>query len=102
MAAGRTALSGAGAETAKQLVERLITVVGRRHILTRQVAMRRFMRGYRYGEGTATAVALPATLLELWRVLQTCAQAGAAVIAQASVQRALCSSAGTGLPHSEH
>lgn len=46
--------------------------------------MRRFTRGYRFGEGIATAAVTPGRLVELWRILQACTAADAIVIMQAA------------------
>lgn len=59
-------------------------IVGRRQVLTSPASMRRFTKGFRFGAGDASAVVLPASLLELWRILSTCVEAGVAVIAQAA------------------
>lgn len=66
------------------LTKHLIEIVGRRHVVTRAPAMRRFTKGYRFGEGTAAAVVSPGTLVELWLVLKICAAADAIVIMQAA------------------
>lgn len=58
----------------------LRATLGARHVLTQPTRMRRYTHGYRYGAGAALAVALPGTLLELWRVLETCVAAGAVVV----------------------
>lgn len=66
------------------LAKHLTGIVGRRHVVTRAPAMRRFTKGYRFGEGTATAAVVPGTLVELWRVLEVCTDADAIVIMQAA------------------
>lgn len=66
------------------LVERLRAVVGARHVLTGHAATRRFRRGYRHGGGEVLAVARPGTLLQQWRCLQACVDAGTIVICQAA------------------
>jgi D-lactate dehydrogenase len=62
----------------------LAAIVGERHLLTSPSATRRYRTGYRYGGGSALAVARPATLVEFWRVLQACAAAQVAIIVQAA------------------
>lgn len=57
-------------------------ICGRRHVLTGRSAMARFVRGYRYGRGQAIAVVRPGSLVEQWRVLETCLRGGAAIIMQ--------------------
>lgn len=66
------------------LISELRTVLPDQNILTTAARMRRFTRGYRFGEGDALTVVLPGTLLELWKVLELCNKAGVAVIAQAA------------------
>ncbi len=44
----------------------------------------RYRRGFRSGEGEALAVVFPGTLLDQWKVLQVCVDAGAAIIMQAA------------------
>lgn len=70
--------------TAERLIVSLRKIVGRRHVLDRPRAMRSFLTGYRYGGGPATAVVRPASLVEFWKVLQVCVEAGAAIICQAA------------------
>jgi len=67
-----------------QFLDSLRTLVGSRHVLCSPARTRRFSRGYRYGEGKALAVVRPASLLEFWKVIQSCVDAGKAVIAQAA------------------
>lgn len=70
--------------TEASLVEALRAIVGRRHVLTRPAATRRFRTGYRFGGGPAAAVVSPGSLVEQWRVLQACVAADAVVITQAA------------------
>ena len=69
---------------AEGLIRPLRSVVGPRHLLTGHGRTRRFRRGFRGGEGEAACVVRPGTLLEQWRVLQVCADAGAIVVMQAA------------------
>lgn len=62
----------------------LAAIVGPRHVLTKPAQMRRFTRGYRYGQGAALAVVQPGSLTQQWRVVQLCVAAGKIVIAQAA------------------
>lgn len=66
------------------LLETLQRIVGRRHVLTGERRTRRYRTGYRFGTGPAAAVILPGTLVEQWRVLNACVEAGAAIIMQAA------------------
>lgn len=66
------------------LIRDLKTIVGAGHVYTGVQGMQRFVRGYRYGEGTAIAVTLPGSLVDLWRVARTCVRAGRIIIMQAA------------------
>nr|WP_309142317.1 D-lactate dehydrogenase [Ensifer sp. ENS06] len=68
----------------ERLVGELKCAVGNRHVLTGASAMRRFVRGFRYGGGDAVAVVRPGNLVEYWRVVQCCVARGAVIISQAS------------------
>ncbi len=59
-------------------------IVGGRQVLTTGRATRFYRMGFREGGGPALAVIRPASLVELWRVLEACHQADVAVILQAS------------------
>lgn len=66
------------------LRRQLEALVGARFVLCSPQRMRRFTRGYRFGEGKAVAVVLPGTLVQFWKVLEACVNGGNAVIAQAA------------------
>ncbi|MEM9279629.1 MAG: D-lactate dehydrogenase, partial [Pseudomonadota bacterium] len=66
------------------LIKDLSQIVGASNIQTGSVGTKRFRTGFRSGEGEAEAVVIPGTLLEMWRVLQTCVQAGRIIIMQAA------------------
>ena len=66
------------------LISSLEKIVGKRHVLTGDKVTRRFRKGFRSGEGEALAVVKPGTLLEQWKVLQACVDAGKIVIMQAA------------------
>ncbi len=59
-------------------------IVGNTHVLTGTRATERFRRGFRSGEGEALCVVRPGSLLEYWKVLQTCVSADKIVIMQAA------------------
>lgn len=59
-------------------------IVGTRFVLTSPDRMRRFTRGYRFGEGSAIAVVLPESLVQFWKVLEVCVNSGKAVVPQAA------------------
>ena len=67
-----------------QLIQALSSIVGPRHVLTGDRATRRFRKGYRYGDGDVLAVVRPASLVEQWRALKACVEAGVIVICQAA------------------
>lgn len=59
-------------------------IVGRRYLLTTPAQTARFRKGFRFGEGPVLAVVQPGSLVEQWRVLQACHQAGVIIIMQAA------------------
>ncbi|OUD08306.1 D-lactate dehydrogenase [Marivivens niveibacter] len=65
-------------------INRLKSIVGRRHIFTSDRSTKRFRKGFRSGEGDVLAVVQPATLIEYWEVLETCVAANKIVIMQAA------------------
>jgi D-lactate dehydrogenase len=64
------------------LIDRLRTIVGSPEVLTGAAQTRRFATGYRFGGGVVLAVVRPRTLVELWRTLNACVEAGVIVIMQ--------------------
>lgn len=66
------------------LIDRLRSVVGRRAVLTTATRTRRFTTGYRFGGGSVLAVVRPRSLVELWRALQACVEAGVFIIMQSA------------------
>jgi D-lactate dehydrogenase len=66
------------------IIEALKSVVGTAHVLTSDSRKEAYTKGYRFGEGSAMAVARPGTLLELWRVVQVCVAADFILIMQAA------------------
>ena len=74
----------ASAPATSDLLETLRAIVGRRHLLTKDRSTRRFRQGYRFGSGPVLAVVQPGSLVEQWRVLRACVDAGVIVIAQAA------------------
>ncbi len=64
------------------LTDQLRRIVGRRNLLTAPRATARYREGYRTGAGTALAVALPGSSVELWRVAQACVAADVSIIMQ--------------------
>ena len=80
---GPVAIASTSASTA-DLLDKLRKALGRRHLLTGDKATRRFRHGFRFGSGAVLAVVLPGSLIEQWRVLCACVEAGVIVIAQAA------------------
>ena len=70
--------------SAAALLAQLRDIVGAAHVLTSDLATRRFRRGQRTGEGPVLAVVRPGTLLQQWQVLQAAVAAGRIVILQAA------------------
>ena len=71
-------------ERTDDLLVKLHAIVGRRYLLTTDKATRQFRQGYRFGSGPVLAVVQPGSLVEQWRVLRACVEAGVIVIAQAA------------------
>jgi D-lactate dehydrogenase len=65
-------------------LDKLMAIVGRRHVLASEGSTRRYRTGFRFGSGPALAVVRPGTLVEQWRVLKVCAAANKIIILQAS------------------
>ncbi|WP_395396547.1 D-lactate dehydrogenase [Novosphingobium sp. BL-8A] len=67
-----------------ELLSELGAIVGKRGLLVGESRTRRYRTGFRFGSGKALAVVCPASLVELWRVVNACARAGVIVIMQAA------------------
>ena len=70
--------------THAQLIRQLQDIVGSAHTLTDPAHTLSYRQGYRFGEGNALAVVIPATLVEQWQVLKACVEADVIVITQSS------------------
>ncbi|MEM9205893.1 MAG: D-lactate dehydrogenase [Pseudomonadota bacterium] len=70
--------------TSSAIVRSLTDVCGTRHVITGDRATERFRQGFRSGDGEATAVVQPGSLVELWRVLEICVAEDAILIMQAA------------------
>lgn len=66
------------------LIRTVTDIVGSRHCLTGERQTERFRKGFRSGEGEAILVAIPGSLVEMWRVLQAVVAADCIVILQAA------------------
>ncbi|HWU01905.1 MAG TPA: D-lactate dehydrogenase [Novosphingobium sp.] len=74
----------AHAAAGQALLGQLASIVGHRHVLTGEGATRPFAHGIRFGSGPVLAVVQPGSLVEQWRALRACVEAGVIVIAQAA------------------
>ncbi|MDG1778660.1 MAG: FAD-binding protein, partial [Flavobacteriaceae bacterium] len=66
------------------IIQDLKNISGAKYILTANWNKKRYSKGWRYGEGEALAVAKPATLLEIWKLLEVCVSHDLIVIMQAA------------------
>lgn len=73
-----------GVSEGSALLAKLRSIVGHRNVLTGRRRTRRYCRGYRFGDGPVEAIVRPGSLVEQWRVLQSCAEARRIVIMQAA------------------
>jgi D-lactate dehydrogenase (quinone) len=64
--------------TLQPLIDELIQIVGRRHVLTASHKTERLRKGFRSGEDEVLAV------VQLWQVLKACVAAEKIVIMQAA------------------
>ncbi len=64
--------------------ENIITIVGSDNVLTDEKDTLSYRTGIRVGSGTACAVIFPQSLLEMWKVLQTCIAFEKIIIMQAA------------------
>src|SRR5699024_4767528 len=71
-------------ENNMNLVNELVTVVGKKNVITDKAKSLRFRKGYRSGKGDALAVVFPTTLMEMWRVLNILHDNNIIIIMQAS------------------
>jgi len=71
-------------QDSNKLVQGLKIITGNKYILTSKWSKLPYCKGWRYGAGKALAVAKPATLLEIWKILKVCVEADLIVIMQAA------------------
>ncbi len=64
------------------LIRELKTILGNAHVAPGDQASRRFLRGFRQGEGRAVAVVRPGSLVDLWRAARAVVRAGRIIIMQ--------------------
>ena len=65
-------------------IEKLQSIVGKKHTLTDPARTLFYRQGARFGKGDALAVVLPGTLVEQWYVLKACVEADVIVITQSA------------------
>lgn len=66
------------------LLQTLTAIVGKSHVITNDRKSEFYRTGFRSGGGGALAVVLPASLLQLWRVLEACVASDKIIIMQAA------------------
>ncbi|TNM63625.1 D-lactate dehydrogenase [Aliirhizobium smilacinae] len=66
------------------LIRTVTAIVGTAHCLTSPRQTERFRKGFRSGEGDAVLVAMPGSLVDMWKVLQAAVAADCVVIMQAA------------------
>ena len=67
-----------------KLLQGFKKILGEKYILTSESSKYAHRKGYRYGIGEAFAVVKPGNLIEYWKVLELCVDAGFIVIMQAA------------------
>ena len=67
-----------------KLLQGFKKILGEKYILTSESSKYAHRKGYRYGIGEAFAVVEPGNLIEYWKVLELCVDAGFIVIMQAA------------------
>ncbi len=65
-----------------KLIQQLENTLGKRNVSTNQRNTEHYLKGFRSGSGDALAVVFPATLLQLWRVLEHCVESNVIIIMQ--------------------
>jgi D-lactate dehydrogenase len=65
-------------------IEKLKSIVGPRHALTKPGSTLRYRRGFRFGDGPVLGVVRPGNLVEQWRVLKACVASNKIIIVQAA------------------
>ena len=67
-----------------ELLTSFESIVGSKHVLTKEHKTAYYRSGFRSGFGGALAVVFPGTLLEQWKVLKACVEGNCAIIMQAT------------------
>lgn len=68
----------------QEIIAQLQGILAGDQLLTSDDDKAYYTKGFRVGKGQALAVALPSTLLQLWRVLQACVACDAIILMQAA------------------
>ena len=71
-------------ETHKKIIQDLRQITGSKNLLTKQWNKQTYSKGWRYGSGEALAVAIPGSLLEIWKLLEVCVLNDVIVLMQAA------------------
>lgn len=66
------------------IIQKMIDVVGKQHVMTDDKDTRLYRQGRRYGSGQVLAVVAPASLVEQWHILKVAVEADCIVIMQAA------------------
>lgn len=65
-------------------IKQLSDIVSQQYIYTKTDLMAPYTKGFRFGSGEAIAVVKPATLVQIWNILECCTKADVIVIMQAA------------------
>lgn len=95
MSAAHTPWVAARLDVGHTLIAQLRGIVGRKHKLTDDAAIRRFRTGYRFGAGKALAVVRSGTIVEQWKVLQACVAANVMTASRSNTGCGRCWTAAT-------
>lgn len=71
-------------ETSSQLLNNLRKLLGSDLVISDPERTEHYRKGFRSGEGPALAVVFPQHLVDFWRVLKSCVDAGSIIILQAA------------------
>jgi D-lactate dehydrogenase len=67
-----------------KLIKDFKKIIGEKYVLTSESSKYSHRKGFRFGSGEAFAVVKPGSLLESWKLLEVCVEAGFIVIMQAA------------------
>lgn len=66
------------------IITQLEQILGKEQVLTSEDSKAYYTKGFRVGSGSALAVAIPQTLMQLWQVLQACVACDKIILMQAA------------------